>query len=125
MPIAYTIDREKRLIFETWNGEVHAGDLATYWNRYLVDPEVLGIRRTVVDLRAAEIRFSGVELRRLIDEIVLPALKDKKWTTAIVVGDPVQFGVSRQYEAFAAFYSDDSIFASVAEAEKWISSKDS
>ena len=122
MPIAYTIDRDKRLIFETWTGDVHAIDLAAYWKKYLADPEVLEIRRTVVDLRAAVVRFSGLDFVFLIESFVLPALKDRKWTTAIVVTEPSQFGVSRQYQAFAARYSTDSIFASVEEAEKWISS---
>lgn len=120
MPIAYTIDREKKLIFETWTGEIHAGDLAAYWKRYLTDEEVLEIRRTIVDLRASVINFSGNEFYSLIEAIVVPALKGREWVTAIVVGEPVQFGVSRQYQAFAGRYSKDSIFSSVAEAEKWI-----
>jgi hypothetical protein len=51
---------------------------------------------------------------------VLPALKGRKWTTAIVVADPIQFGVSRQYSAFAMYYSKDYIFPTMAEEESWI-----
>lgn len=120
MPIAYTLDREKKLIFETWTGEIQAADLAAYWRKYLADPEVLAIRRTIVDLRAAVLCFNGVDFLSLIQEIVLPALKGQKWTTAIVVSEPSQFGVSRQYQVFAESYSKDSIFGSVAEAERWI-----
>jgi hypothetical protein len=122
MPITYTIDRGKKLMFETWTGEVQAADLATYWKRLLADPEALEIRRTVVDLRASDIRFSGLEFESLIKTLVLPVLKDRKWTTAIVVDKPTQYGVSRQYQAFADRYSKDSIFHSVEEAEKWIDS---
>lgn len=120
MPIFYTVDRDKNLISETWTGEVRSTDLAAHWKHYLGDPEVLKIRRTIVDLRAAVICFSGLDFDSLIQEIVVPALNGKKWTTAIVVNAQSQFGVSRQYQVFAQRYSTDSIFESVAEAEKWI-----
>jgi hypothetical protein len=123
MPITYRIERERSLIFETWTGEIRAEHLAAHWKRYLADAEVLEIRRTIVDLRASAIGFNGDELRFLVESIVLPALKDRKWKTAIVVvGGSVEFGVSRQYQVFAGQYSQDSIFASLAEAEKWICS---
>ena len=41
MPIDYTIDRTRNLIFETWTGEVRVDDLRAYWKRYLSDAEVL------------------------------------------------------------------------------------
>ena len=123
MPITYAIDREAKRIYETWTGEVHAADLAAHWKKYLADPAVLEIRRTIVDLRAAVIGFRGTDFDGLIRTIVLPALKDRKWATAIVVSQPVQFGVSRQYQAFAERYSQDSIFATLAEAEAWIDSQ--
>ena len=34
--------------------------------------------------------------------------------------DPVQFGVSRQYQVFAERYSADSIFGSEDEALRWL-----
>ncbi len=125
MPIAYRIDREKNLIYETWTGDVRAADLAAFWKQSLADPDVMKIRRTVVDLRACVVDFRGPDLDNLIRTIVLPALEGRKWTTAVVVSQPAQFGVSRQYQVFAERYSRDSIFASVADAEKWIDSPDS
>ncbi len=122
MPIAYTINHEKNLIYETWTGEVRIDDLATYWKQYLADPEVLKIRRTIVDLRTCVIIFNGTEFDDLIQKIVLPIMGGLKWTTAIIVSRPVQFGVSRQYQVFAERYSRDSIFFSMADAEKWIDS---
>jgi hypothetical protein len=120
MPISYTIDRERKLILEKWTGDIRHEDLAAYWKRYLADPEVMEIRRTIVDLRDAEILFSGMNFGFLIETIVLPALKGRRWTTAIVVADPAQYGLSRQYQVFADRYSCDSIFSSVDEAAKWI-----
>jgi len=123
MPITYCMDREKKLIYETWTGEIRVDDLKMYWQRYLADAEVLEIRRTIVDLRSSVIHLSWMDFDGLIKDLVLPALKGRKWTTAIVVEGPAQFGVSRQYQAFADRFSKDSIFDDVAEAEKWICSQ--
>lgn len=125
MPITYTIDHDKNLIYETWTGEVHSAELADYWKKYLMDPDVLKIRRTVVDIRECVIGFRGSDFDGHIQSIVLPVLQGRKWTTAIVVARPAQFGVSRQYQVFAERYSRDAIFGSIAEAEKWIASPDS
>lgn len=123
MPITYRIDREKNLIFETWTGEICREDLAAYWKEYLADPEVRKIRRTIVDLRGSVIGFTGDDLWSLIELAVLPALKGREWTTALVVlGGSIEFGVCRQYQVFADRYSKDSIFSNLAEAEKWICS---
>jgi hypothetical protein len=120
MPITYTIDHDKQLIYETWTGEVSAANLAAYWEGYLANPDVMAIRRTVVDLRAATLAFSGLDFDSLIRQIVLPILGERKWISAIVVGNPVQHGVTRQYHVFAERYSKDSIATTIAEAESWV-----
>lgn len=125
MPITYTIDRNKHLIRETWKGEIHAADLGAYWQGYLADAEVLKIRRTIADLREATICFSGLDFDSLIRTTVLPVLHGRTWTTAIVVGNSIQFGVSRQYQIFAERFSNDSIFKDVADAEAWLASRES
>lgn len=120
MPITYSIDIENRVIEEKWTGTINKDDLADYWRRYLEDPEVLAIRRTIADLRDAQILFSGSQMENLIASIVRPALKGRDWKTAIVVAKPVQFGVSRQYQVFADMYSKDAIFYTMDEARDWL-----
>ena len=120
MPITYSIDRENRVIEEKWMGTIDKDDLADYWKRYLEDPEVLDIRRTIVDLREAHILFTGHQMEALISSIVLRALKGRDWKTAIVVDTLVQFGVSRQYQVFADSYSKDAIFHNMDEARGWL-----
>jgi hypothetical protein len=120
MPITYTIDRREKLINELWTGEIDAKCLEAYWRRYLDDPDVLEIRRTLVDLRQAEILFKGSELDNLIKTIVLPVLNGRDWKTAVVVEKPVQFGVSRQYQCFADHYSKDAIFYDLEKAHTWL-----
>ena len=120
MPITYVIDAQERLIFEDWTGEVSAADLAEYWRRYLADPEVLAIRRTIVDLRNSTPMFTGTELNALVKSIVQPVLGNRDWITALIVSRPLQMGVSRQYQVFAEQYSVDAIFHEPHEALEWI-----
>lgn len=120
MPISYTLDEENGFINEVWTGDIAASDLASYWRRYLADPEVLRIRRTLVDLRGCRILFKGVELSSLVESMVIPVLDGRDWKTAIVVGHPTQFGVSRQYQVFAESYSSDAIFSDPEDARRWL-----
>jgi hypothetical protein len=120
MPISYTIDEEKCLITEVWTGDIAASDLASHWRVYLADPAVLSIRRTLVDLRDCRILFKGVELSTLVKAMVIPILDGRDWKTAIVVDHQVQFGVSRQYQAFAESYSRDAIFTDPEDARTWL-----
>lgn len=120
LPISYTVDSDAGTIVETWTGDITAKDLASYWKGYLADPEVLAIRRTLVDLRASHITFTGEELSHLVDTIVVPVLNGRMWKTAILVSDPVQFGVSRQYHVFAERFSNDAIFRDQPSAVQWL-----
>ncbi len=120
MPIAYRIDQSAGIIEETWTGTVTIEHLRDYWRDYLADTDVMALRRTVVDLRAADIAFTGAELASLIRSDVLPVLGGRGWASALVVSHPVQFGVGRQYQAFAETYSTDAIFADVEAATGWL-----
>jgi len=120
MPITYSIDRHNGVIREVWTGKVSATDLAAFWKHLLVDPDALAIRRTLVDLRNCDIAFSGEELLDVITTVAVPRLKGKNWRSALLVGEPVQFGVSRQYQSFAEIYSKDAIFDNEDAAFKWL-----
>lgn len=120
MTIRYTIDHQQQVIFETWHGEVGMSELNTYWQRILVDAEVLAIRRTLVDLRNAEIRFTGSELASMVNSVVIPMLGGKSWKTALLIEKDVQFGVSRQYQVFAEIFSQDAIFRDHEAALRWL-----
>lgn len=119
MPITYSISADKAVIHEVWVGDISIKDLKEYWATYLQDPDVMTIRKTLVDLRQATILFTGQELSNLI-RIVVPVLQGKDWITALLVEEAVQFGVSRQYQVFAELYSNDSIFHDPKKAEQWL-----
>jgi hypothetical protein len=120
MPISYSIDLERKVIFEVWTGDISAADLELYWTKYLENPQVLSIRRTLVDLRTANILFHGDVFADLIVKIVQPVLAGRDWKTAILVERPVQFGLSRQYHVFAESFSRDSIFHDYDAALQWL-----
>ena len=123
MPISYSIDRENRCIYETWTGMITAADLGDYWRRYLADPVVMVIRRTIVDLRPCRILFSGEQLAELVESVVVPQLNGKSWRTAIVIGDPMQNEITRQYHVLAESYSRDSVFQTPEAAMEWMQSQ--
>jgi hypothetical protein len=120
MPITYSIDADRGLIVEAWQGDITAADLRRYWQAYLADPRVMALRRTLADLRQARILFTGAELFDLVCDVVKPALAGQRWTTAIVVARAVQFGVSKQYQVFAEAYSRDAIFDDYDTALRWL-----
>jgi hypothetical protein len=120
MPISYSIDDSNRCIRETWTGMITASDLGAYWRHYLADPIVMTIRRTVVDLRACRILFSGEQLADLVESIVLPLLNGRDWKTALVVTDPLQYEITRQYHMLAESYSRDSVFGTPEAAMEWL-----
>lgn len=121
-PISYSIDRSLGVILEVWRGRVTAKDLQAYWQAYLADPEVMALRKTLVDLRDAEILFTGEELRSLVASVAIPMIGGRDWKSALLVAKPVQFGVSRQYHVYADSYSQDSIFYDREEALQWLCS---
>lgn len=120
MPITYAIDRALGVIFETWNGPIYARDLSAFWKDYLEDPVVLSCRRTLVDLRNCTVEFHGGDLAHLVESLVLPRIGPMKWRSALLVGHAVQFGVARQYEVFAEFYSQDAVFVDQQSALDWL-----
>ncbi|HTQ99020.1 MAG TPA: hypothetical protein VMH83_03480 [Candidatus Acidoferrum sp.] len=120
MPIQYRIDHDEGLIYTTWEGDVHAEDLWNHWQTYLRDPVVMTLRRSLVDVRGANILFKGDELSDLIKTLVTPTLKGKDWILAIVVASPVQYGLSRQFHVFADHFSRDRIFHDYLAAKMWL-----
>ncbi|MGD0586081.1 MAG: hypothetical protein ABSA86_09985 [Oryzomonas sp.] len=119
MPIRFVIDHEKQIIYETWDGEISYKDLEDFWNTISQNPDVMSIRRSLVDARKAIPIFSGAELSNLIHEVA-PLLIDLGWITAIVVERPVQLGISNQYRVFAESYSQDAIFQDPDLALQWL-----
>jgi hypothetical protein len=128
MPISYSIDVERRLVLTRWEGLVTAGEMEAHWKRLFADEVALAIRRSLADLRGADLRFSADDLRRLTDELVRPLLEKGAWKTAMVVDRPKVFVVSRQFQKYAhklaqdlaAINSGSRIFTDESAALEWV-----
>jgi hypothetical protein len=124
MPITYTVDSDRRLIFEIWQERVCADDVREYWFRSLEDPRFTAIRRLLVDMRGAEIDLSPEELGQLINEVAAPYAKSQRWAIACVVDSRAQYELSLQYQIFIKTYSRDQIFRDRNVAVAWLSKQD-
>jgi hypothetical protein len=124
MPITYTVDSDRQLIFETWQNKVCAADLREYWFRCLTDPRFNAIRRVLVDMRGATIEFSPAELGQLMSEAAAPHSRTHRWAIACIVESRSQYELSLQYLAFIKTYSRDQIFRDRNVAVSWLSKQD-
>lgn len=120
MPITYAVDPERNLILVTFAGRITAHELGDHWKEFLSKADVMNCRRSVADIRQSILEFSGSELDTMIQHIVLPLTGTRKWRTAIVVDQPVQQGVARQYEVFADMFSEDELFFDLEAAVEWV-----
>ncbi len=120
MPIDYVARPDEGFVDVVWAGTITAHDLRMSWSKILSDPTVLRIGRALTDIRDATLDFSGAELAEVVLTVAAPALKGREWRSAIIVHDPVQFGVSRQYEAFTAQFGEDAIFYDRDAARGWL-----
>jgi hypothetical protein len=120
MPLSYAIDQSRGLIHEVWTGDVTARQLKALWKAYLSNPQVLAIRKTLVDMRNGNIAMRGMEMMDLIEKVAIPGLKGLDWKTALVVADRTQFGFSRQFQVYSHYYNRNSIFEDYDEALRWI-----
>lgn len=120
MTITYSVEHTRGIVISTWTGAITAEVLGDFWQRLLRDPEALRYRRSLADLRGCQLRLTGRELSGLVMDVVRPLLGDLRWKSAILVAEPVQYGVSRQYQVFAAYYSKDAIFDDHDAALRWL-----
>lgn len=116
MSIVFRIDEQADLIRSHWSGTISAQDLEDYLRAIIQDEKAMSIRRTLSDVREAEFQFTGAELGGLVKTILVPALKGKDWKVALLVRELVQYGVARQYQAYAFEILTGAIFTDEAAA---------
>lgn len=120
MPVTYSVDPSRGVVLEVWTGDVTASEVKALWEKYLADPQVMAIRKTLADLRQAHLRLTGLQLMELIEQVAVPGLHGLDWTTAIVVARPDQYGFSRQFQVFAEVFNENSIFQDYDTALAWL-----
>jgi hypothetical protein len=120
MPIEYQVDKDLNVVLAEWSGDITAHDVESHFRNLVNDPVAFNCAKDLADVRRATFRFKGQDLSDLINRIIVPALKGRKWKTAILVERPDQFGTARQYSSFADTYSIDSIFYDREAALAWL-----
>lgn len=118
--IRYHVDAACGLIHETWSGVITRDVLLSHWRQYLADPAVLAVKRTLVDLRDCEVRFSGEEWLQLIEGCVLNRPDLGGWKSAIVVDKPYLHGIARQFLGHAGQIAHGELFEQPDQAAAWL-----
>lgn len=120
MTITYVVDAGLGAVLSCWTGEVTIAELRAHWAQVLDDPAARALACTVADLSQARLAFHGDDLHRAVHEVAAPRLRGLTWANAIVVAQPVQYGVSRQFQVFSELISDNAIFPTMAAALAWV-----
>ena len=122
MPITYHADAAQGVLFSDWRGTITITEVSAYWTAFTSDKEAMACRGAIADLRECELQFNGASIRDLTERILKPAFQGKKWRSAIVVKDPVQFGMSRQYGVYSEIFlsGNVNVFYSDVMALKWL-----
>lgn len=120
MPITYAIDDTQGIVRVKWTGNVSGAECATHIAKMLADPSARRYARNLSDVREATGFPAGTELSLDLHQVIVPRLPPARWTTAILVDSPQQYGVARQFEAYGSDFLRCEIFRDEAEAIAWL-----
>jgi hypothetical protein len=120
MPIAYKVNAALGIVFADWRGTVTAKDIAGYWTELASDQAALACGRSITDISSCDMQFTGEELRLLAKEILEPAIRGRNWKTAVIIKNPVHYGVTRQHEMLSEGFMNTNVFYSDVLARKWV-----
>jgi hypothetical protein len=120
MGITYKIDSAHAVVRARWHGIITSKVLAEYWKVLLSDKDAMACRGVITDATNCEVKFSGTELLQCVETIFEPGFHGRVWKSAVIVNKPVQHGVARQMEAFAAPVIELRIFNDASQALEWL-----
>jgi len=120
MGITFKVDDARGIVFADWTGDITVEDIARYWAALLSDQPAMACGRSITDLRNCTMQFTGEELRKLAQGILEPAMKGRNWKTAVIVRNPLHYGVTRQHEMFSEGFMQTNVFYSEDLARVWV-----
>ncbi len=128
MPVQHTIDSDKRVITTTWSGEATDGEFIAALAKY--QREIKGrLEYTdydeVLDLSGtSSFKLTPGGLRRLAEMGAKTDGQGARTRLAIIVPQPVAYGLGRMYQAYRSFMPDASkdvqVFRTGVDALRWI-----
>src|SRR4051812_22694982 len=115
MSITHVLDRDRRFMHTTAVGPVTYRDIQAH-----LDEEAragaLGYDE-LIDARAAEVRFSGDEVRSLVERLRQEARREPLGPTAVAVGSEVAYGMGRMFGVLVEGVCDVAVFRGLEPAE--------
>ena len=115
MPVQYSIDRARRIVFTTWNGKVSFEQLRAYLHDLSTDPGFDPSFDQLIDLsEAAEIQLNYDTLMAIRE--VDPFSAESK--RAMVAPGDVAYGLGRMYEALKG--GGFTVFRDMETAAAWL-----
>lgn len=120
MGISYRVDREQRIVFVVWVGDITAGDLMAHWTTLVADSEAMRCRGSVSDLRGAG-QLPHYETLRSSTQTRLRVGLPAGWKAAVIATEPHHRGVARQLAAVVGEFCEVECFDDAATALAWAS----
>jgi len=121
MPIAYKIDKERRLVSTNAYGVVTREEILDHQRRLLADPDFSPTFSQIADFtRATKLEIKAADVQAFAARNTFAANVRR----AIVVADGEAFGLARMFEILrdAKGEQGNRVFIKMEDAQKWISS---
>ena len=128
MPALHKIDDGMKLITTIWSGEASDAELVNALIRYQQDIKSLPVYHSYNEIAdfsgAGAFKLSADGLRKLVQIATESDVRGVKTKLAIIVSEPVAYGLARMYEAYRTFKANASkevrVFRNYSNALKWI-----
>jgi hypothetical protein len=128
MPALHKIDNDVRLITTMWSGEATDSDLIDALTKYQQDirsqADYCSYNEIVDFSKARGFKLSTEGLRRLVKIAAKSDVQEVKTKLAIIVSEPVAYGLARIYEAYRTLVPSLSkevrVFKNYSNALEWI-----
>jgi len=119
MPVAYTIDKEKRRVVSWGEGALSWDDIIAHMESLTKEPEFEPTFSQLID-------FTNVTKIELTHDQIYELAKRTVFTRgamrAFVAGNPIQYGLSRMFQSYRKVFGTETIhiFTDRREATEWL-----
>ena len=120
MATARTIDHERGFLRGTWTGRVTGIELADATRTLLENAEAMRLGRSLTDLRLAQLEVHMPDISRILEELIVPGLGERRYRMALLVADALQFGICRQFLSLTEPHIEGEAFYDEDEALTWL-----
>ena len=120
MPITYEIDRDRGIVYHVFTGQVGLDELERYWRTFLAEPDLPQPLALYADLRRGSLKVNGEDVQRIVQMVIEPLLRGRRWISAAVIGSPTDYGVTKQFMVYSDQFGVTQVFYEPDEALAWI-----